>query len=293
MVITLLAWQAAGMAHVVSQPTPPFRAASGAYEVHQIPAAQDNLIWLLVCKRTGAAAIVDGPDADAVLAYAQDQGIAITHVLNTHTHHDHVGVNKGLQSRGLLDKLAVLGPAKAATDVPGITRPVDEGDTIEVGACKARVMRTEGHIVGHICFVFDDVLFSGDTLFTGGCGRVFTGDFSAMHDGLTRLAKLDPALRVCCGHEYTEDNLRFALSVEPENAKLQQRYAKVHEVRATGASVVPALLQEELETNPMLRSDSRELIEHVRSQAPDADLSSQLGVFTTTRKLKDGGAYKR
>ncbi|HEX5656466.1 MAG TPA: hydroxyacylglutathione hydrolase [Polyangiales bacterium] len=281
------------MAHVVSQPTPPFRAASGAYEVHQIPAAQDNLIWLLVCKRTGAAAIVDGPDADAVLAYAQQNGITVTHVLNTHTHFDHIGVNQDLAKRGLLAKLAVLGPAKVARDVPGITLPVDEGDTFEVGAIRARVMRTEGHIAGHVCFVLEDVLFSGDTLFTGGCGRVFTGDFTAMHDGLTRLSKLDPDLRVCCGHEYTEDNLRFAVSVEPENAQLQARYAQVHSTRATGACVVPSLLREELATNPMLRSDSPALIEHVRQQAADVDLSTSLAVFTATRKLKDGGAYKR
>jgi hydroxyacylglutathione hydrolase len=281
------------MAHVVSKPTPPLLAASGAYEVHQIPAAQDNLIWLLVCKHTGAAAIVDGPDAEGVLAYAEQHGITITHVLNTHTHFDHVGVNADLQRRQRLDGLQVLGPAKAAKDVPGLTRPVDEGDTIEVGAIKARVMRTEGHIVGHICFVLDDVLFSGDTLFTGGCGRVFTGDFAAMHDGLTRLSRLDPGLRVCCGHEYTEDNLRFALSLEPHSQPLQDRFASVQEVRATGASVVPSLLSEELTTNPMLRSSSKELIENVRKQAPDADTANELGVFTATRKLKDSGAYKR
>lgn len=281
------------MGHVVSHPTPPFRAASGAYEVHQIPAAQDNLVWLLVCTKTGAAAVVDGPDAEGVLDYAAQRGLTLTHVLNTHTHFDHVGVNQDLARRGLLAKLAVLGPAKAASDVPGLTQPVDEGDSIEVGAIKARVMRTEGHIVGHVCFVLEDVLFSGDTLFTGGCGRVFTGDFAAMHDGLSRLAQLDPGLRVCCGHEYTEDNLRFAVTLEPSSAALQQRYARVREVRKTGASVVPALLREELATNPMLRSDSEELIAHVRAQAPEADLASPLGVFTATRKLKDGGAYKR
>lgn len=281
------------MAHVVSQPTPPFASASGAYEVHQIPAAQDNLIWLLVCKRTGAAAIVDGPDADGVLAYARQHGITITHVLNTHTHFDHVGVNAQLQKLGLLDGLQVLGPAKAAKDVPGLTQPVDEGDTIEVGAIKAKVMRTEGHIVGHVCFVLEDVLFSGDTLFTGGCGRVFTGDFVAMHDGLSRLAQLDSGLRVCCGHEYTEDNLRFASTLEPSSQPLRERYARVRKVRATGASVVPALLGEELATNPMLRSREPELIEHVRQQAPDADLHDALSVFTATRKLKDSGAYKR
>src|SRR5207248_958481 len=150
----------------------------------------------------------------------------------------------------------------------------------------------EGHIEGHICFVFDDVLFCGDTLFTGGCGRVFTGDYRAMHDGLTSLAALDGDARVCCAHEYTEDNLRLALSVEPGNAELQERFAKVQRVRAQGESAVPSTIACERDTNPMLRSDSPELIAHVRAQVPQADLSTALAVFTATRKLKDSGAYK-
>lgn len=280
------------MAHVVSIPTPPFRSSTGAFEVHQIPAAHDNLVWLMVCTRTGAAAIVDGPDAEGVLAYATARGIQVSHVLNTHTHGDHVGLNRDLAARGLLSKLAVVGPAKVARDVPGLTQPVDEGDLIEVGACKGRVMRTEGHIEGHVCFVFDDVVFSGDTLFAGGCGRVFTGDFAAMHDGLTRLAALDGATRVCCAHEYTEDNLRFARSVEPENAALSARYDAVCTLRARGECAVPSTIAEERATNPMLRSSSEALIAHVRAEAPDADLSTPLAVFTATRRLKDRGAYR-
>ncbi|MET0339866.1 MAG: hydroxyacylglutathione hydrolase [Polyangiales bacterium] len=281
------------MPHVVRTPTPPFRAASGSFEVHQIPAAQDNLVWLLVCARTGAAAVVDGPDAEGALRYAEAHGITLTHVLNTHTHFDHIGINQDLQKRGLLASLAVLGPAKVKEQVPGITRPVDEGDTLEVGACRARVMRTEGHIEGHICFVFDDVLFSGDTLFAGGCGRVFTGDFAAMHDGLTRLAALEGDTRVCCAHEYTEDNLRFARSVEPDNEALARRYEAVRALRAEGGCAVPSRISEERATNPMLRSDAPSLIAQVRAQAPDADLTTSLGVFTATRKLKDSGVYKR
>ena len=281
------------MAHVVSAPTPPFASASGSFEVHQIPAAQDNLVWLLVCKRTGAAAVIDGPDAGGVLAYVEQHGIALTHVLNTHTHGDHIGVNRELAQRGLLQRLQVFGPAKVASQVPGITRPVDDGDTIEVGACRARVMRTEGHIEGHICFVFDDVLFSGDHLFAGGCGRVFTGDYRAMHDGLVRLAALEGQTRVCCAHEYTEDNLHFARSVEPDNAELAARYEAVRKIRAAGRSAVPSCIAEERATNPMLRTDSPSLIAQLRVQAKDADLSTPLAIFTATRKLKDSGAYKR
>ncbi|MDB4989502.1 MAG: gloB [Myxococcaceae bacterium] len=280
------------MAHVVSVPTPPFRSRSGAFEVHQIPAAEDNLIWLFVCVQTGAAAIVDGPDAENVLAYAALRGITITHVLNTHTHGDHVGLNRDLSRRGLLTGLEVIGPRKVARDVPGITQPVDDGDTIQVGACTARVLRTEGHIDGHICFLFEDVLFSGDTLFAGGCGRVFSGDYPAMYSGLSRLAALPGDTRICCAHEYTKDNLRFALSVEPGNTALELRYAEVRGIRSHGGSAVPSTLALELATNPMLRWSSAELIANVREQAPSADLSSPLGVFTATRKLKDSGSYK-
>lgn len=281
------------MAHVVSVPTPPFRARSGAFEVHQIPAAEDNLIWLFVCLRTGAAAIVDGPDAEAVLAYADARGINVSHVLNTHTHGDHIGLNRDLLRKGILPGLEVIGPRKVARDVPGITRAVDDGDTVEVGACTGKVLRTEGHIEGHICFLFEDVLFCGDTLFAGGCGRVFTGDYHAMHTGLTRLAALPGDTRVCCAHEYTVDNLRFALSVEPHNAALQQRYKEVCAIRAEGRSAVPSTIALELSTNPMLRTSSPELIAQVRAQAPGVDLSTPLAVFTATRKLKDSGAYKR
>lgn len=279
--------------HVVSIPSPPFRSASGAFEVHQVPAAQDNLIWIMVCKKTGAVAVVDGPDAENALAYCREHGLKLSHVLNTHTHGDHVGINRDLEQRGLLSQLTVIGPAKVRAQVPGITQPADDGDAIEVGACRARVMRTEGHIEGHICFLFEDVLFAGDTLFTGGCGRVFTQDYAAMFQGLSRLRELPGETRVCCAHEYTEDNLRFALSVEPNNQALKERAARVSALRAEGHCVVPSTLAEERATNPMLRWDSPELQREVARQSAGVDLTSPEAIFTATRKLKDSGAYKR
>lgn len=281
------------MRHVVTAPTPPFRSSTGKFEVHQIPAFQDNLVWILVCSQTGAAAVVDGPDAEATLAYAEAHGIKLTHILNTHTHPDHIGINEDLKRRGLLSSLTVYGAAKMASAVPGITQGFSDGDTLTVGACQARVMMTEGHIAGHICFVFDDVLFSGDHLFGGGCGRVFTGDYAAMHDGLERLAKLDPSTRFCCAHEYTQDNLRFAHSVEPGNRDLGARIRDVWQVREGGGSTLPSTIGLERATNPMLRWHSEALVHELQKQAPDADLSSSLAIFTTTRKLKDMGGYKK
>jgi hydroxyacylglutathione hydrolase len=284
---------ASGMQHVVSKPTPPFRSHSGALEVHQIPAAQDNLVWILVCTRTNAAAVVDGPDAEGALAYCAAHGIKLTHVLNTHTHFDHIGVNHDLARRGLLAGLQVIGPAGAKQEVPGITRAVEHGDRFELGAVSGRVLLTEGHIEGHVSFVLDDVVMCGDALFTAGCGRVFTGDHRAMLEGLLRLATLDPITRVCCAHEYTLDGLRFARSVEPENEALQERSREVAALREAGGCAVPSTIGEERATNPFLRSDSEALIAHVRAQAPEADLSTPLGVFTATRKLKDSGRYKQ
>lgn len=283
---------ARGMGHVVSIPHAPFSSASGSCEVHQIPAATDNLVWLLVCKKTGTCAVIDGPDAGGALVYAHQHGLAISMVLNTHTHGDHVGVNRDLAQRGLLAGMQVVGAADARDEVPGITQPVRHGDTVQVGALTGRVIAADGHMRGHICFVFEDVLFSGDTLFTGGCGRVFTGDFVAMQESLARLAALPPETRVCCGHEYTEDNLRFAQSLEPNNTQLRARYAQVKAVRATGACVVPSRLSEELATNPMLRWDSPELLAQLRAQMPNSVLDSQAAVFAATRQLKDSGRYR-
>jgi hydroxyacylglutathione hydrolase len=280
------------MQHVVTSPSAPFRSSTGRFEVHQLPAWRDNFVWLLVCTRTGAAAVIDGPDAEATLAYAKAHGITLTHILNTHTHPDHIGINDDLQRRGLLSDLTVYGAAKTAAAIPGLTCGLSDGDTLEVGACKARVMLTEGHIKGHLCFVFDDVLFSGDHLFAGGCGRVFTGDHAAMHEGLERLAQLDPGTRFCCGHEYTQDQLRFAYSVEPGNAALSARIRETWQVRKQGGSTLPSTIAAERATNPMLRWHSAELLAEVRKQAPGADLSSPLAIFTATRKLKDAGGYQ-
>jgi hydroxyacylglutathione hydrolase len=281
------------MAHVVSQPSPPFRSRSGAFEVHQIPAATDNLVWLLVAREGDITAVVDGPDAGGALAYAAQHDLKPNVVLNTHTHGDHIGLNLDLAKRGLLNGMQVIGPEEARAEVPGLTQAVRHGDSVQLGALRGQVFTANGHIQGHVCFLFEDVLFCGDALFTGGCGRVFTGDYVAMHEGLARLRALDPATRICCAHEYTEDNLKFALSVEPDNRALQERAARVRALRAEGKSAVPGTLGEELATNPMLRWDAPSLIAQVREQSGEPGLSEPLAVFSATRKLKDSGRYKR
>jgi len=280
------------MQHVVTRPTPPFVSRDGRLTVHQVPVWVDNLVWIAVCNETGEAAVVDGPEAGPVLDYCKAHGLRVTTVLNTHTHGDHVGINHDLQRRGLLDGMTVVGPARRAEDVPGLTRAVDDGDLVRVGAVEGRVLLTEGHIDGHVSFVFGDLLFCGDTMFAGGCGRLFDGPPVKMHESLKRLAALSEDTWVCCAHEYTQDNLRFAWSVEPGNAALAERIRRLWALRKDGGCTVPSRIGEERATNPFVRTESAELVASVQAALPDAPLESSLEVFTATRRLKDLGGYK-
>lgn len=281
------------MTHAVTSPPPPFRSRSGHLEVHQIPAAFDNFIWVLVCTRTQEAAVVDGPDAAGLVAYCKRHGIRLRAVLNTHTHPDHIGVNLELSRLGLLEGMRVYGPARRAGEVPGMTDPVDEGDSVRVGDAEGRVMLTEGHIDGHVTYLFDDIMFCGDTLFAGGCGYLFDGPPDKMYRSLSRLRGLSPDTVVCCAHEYTQDNLRFAWTVEPENPALAERIRDVWARRERGEATVPSTVGLELETNPFLRFDSPSLREHVRAAWPDEPLESDASFFAATRALKDRKDYRR
>jgi len=281
------------MKHVVTTPRAPFRTSDGALEVHQLPSWQDNLIWLAVCTATREAAAVDGPEAETVLAYCEAHNIRLTTILNTHTHPDHVGINRDLDKRGLLKDMTVVGYRGRTADIPGLTRGVGEGDEVRVGQAVGRVMLTEGHIDGHISFVFDDVLFCGDTLFAGGCGYLFDGPPAKMYESLSRLGALSADTRVCCAHEYTEDNLKFAWTVEPDNDALRERIIAARALRATGGCTVPSTIGEERATNPFIRTDSPTLRAKVAAAMPNADLSEAAAVFAATRMLKNQGLHKK
>jgi hydroxyacylglutathione hydrolase len=280
------------MTHVVARPTEPFRTASGALTVHQIPAATDNLVWLLVAPG-GDAAAVDGPDAEATLRYCDEHGFRLTTILNTHTHGDHIGINRDLARRGLLEATRVVGSARAAGDVPGIKELVDDGDRVTFAGVSGEVMLTEGHINGHISFVFDGVLFCGDTLFGAGCGYLFDGPPAKMHRSLSRLSALDGATRVCCAHEYTQDNLRFAWSIEPDNAELAARISETWRLRTGGGCSLPSTIDLERRTNPFMRHTSQSLRNRVAQAMSDRTLATSEEIFAATRALKDRKDYKR
>ena len=275
------------MPHVVTRPSAPFLSASGALEIHQVPSAQDNLIWLAVCTQTRETAAVDGQEADAVLQYCRANGIRLTAILNTHTHPDHIGINRALEKKHLLRTMRVVGCESRANEIPGITERVREGSRVQIGDVQGAVLLTEGHIDGHISFVFDNILFCGDTMFSGGCGYLFDGPPSKMYESLHRLAQLPPNTKVCCAHEYTQDNLKFAWMVDRDNADLRKRIQGVWAMRNIGASVVPSTIAEERATNPFLRVSTPEIRWRVKEEFPAIDDNDPVAVFTALREWKD------
>lgn len=249
--------------------------------IDQIPVLSDNYVYLVHEPEAACTAVVDPAEAEPVLNRAEAMGWRITHILNTHHHGDHVGGNLEIKAR---TGCTIIGPRTDAARIPGIDHAVGTGDTVRLGTATAAVLDVPGHTRGHIAYHFaaDDALFCGDTLFSLGCGRMFEGTPPQFWDSLRILRALPDGTRVFCAHEYTESNLRFALSIDPANAALQARGREVERLRAAGLPTVPSILSEEKQANPFLRAD-------------DPDLAARLGlaaaapevVFAEVRGRKD------
>ena len=252
-------------------------------KILQIPMLRDNYAYLLICEKSKQAAILDPSEADPALARIEQEGVALSAILNTHHHRDHTGGNEGILARHKAD---VYGHKSDAERIHGLTHPVDDGDAVRVGESTGKVLFVPGHTTGHVAYLFDNNLFCGDTLFTAGCGRIFEGTPEQMHGSLKKLMQLPDNTKVYCGHEYTESNLRFAMSVEPKNPKLASRFERVQGLRSRGVATVPSTLEEEKQTNPFLRWDSKEIQTSVRAADPHARLDP-VSVFAAVRKMKD------
>jgi hydroxyacylglutathione hydrolase len=237
--------------------------------VERIPTFGDNYTYLLVCEETREAAIVDAPEFEPVVRRVEASGARVTHVLSTHHHPDHSMANPELAERY---GAPVLGHQSDDGRLPGLTQGLEEGDTVSVGRQTARVLFIPAHTRGHIAYVFDEAraVFSGDTLFAGGCGRLFEGTPEMMFDAMRKLGGLPDDTRVFCGHEYTEANLRFAAHVEPDNQAVLEKLERVRKIRARAAAdwhdagpdemTIPSTIGDEHATNPFMRApDAAEL----------------------------------
>jgi len=247
--------------------------------VEPIQAFTDNYIWLL--HDGTSAAVVDPGDPEPVLATLAERQLELRDILVTHHHFDHTG---GLEVLKEATGCCVWGPINSK--ITAVDRRVSEADIVTVLDTDFSILEVPGHTLDHIAYVAEGMAFCGDTLFAGGCGRVFEGTFPMMRRSLSKLRQLPPDTRIYCAHEYTLANLSFAIAADPDNDTLKSRVTRCEALRRKGEPTVPSLLADELATNPFLRWDAPALI---RNLAGLNRLEGQGGdaVFTGLRQWKD------
>lgn len=249
--------------------------------IHLVPCLKDNYAYLLHEPKTQSVAIVDPSESAPVFAALAQHGLKLTHILNTHHHFDHTGGNLELKEK---TGARIVGPKADADRIPGIDHAVGEGDLMALGTVIGRIFDIPAHTRGHIAFWFETekAVFTGDTMFAMGCGRLFEGTPAQMWSSLSKLARLPADTRVYCGHEYTLSNGRFALTLEPNNEALKSRMAEVEQLRNKGQPTIPSTIGLELQTNPFLRPHSAELRKSLQLVSAD-----DVAVFAETRLRKD------
>ncbi|MGL5794195.1 MAG: hydroxyacylglutathione hydrolase [Waterburya sp.] len=254
-------------------------------EIKRLPVLTDNYVFVLFDPQQKVAAVVDPAVAEPVLNYLAEIDAQLIAIFNTHHHFDHVGGNQKLIQS--FPNLCVYGSAADRGRIPYQKVFLNEGDTVQFANRTGQVFFVPGHTRGHIAYYFPPItpedtgeLFCGDTIFAGGCGRLFEGTPAQMVESINKLRQLPDNTRVWCAHEYTLNNLKFALTVDQENADLQTRYQTVKQSRSEGIATVPSLLGIEKQTNPFLRWDTPAL------QAT-ANMTEPARVFGRIRGMKD------
>ena len=248
-----------------------------------IPAFNDNYIWAIVHPDTKQMAVVDPGDAAPVLAFLSEHQLTLTHILITHHHFDHTG---GIKALIKASDALVVGPHNK--QIHGLDYTLSEGDTLDIPGldCHFSIIEVPGHTLDHIAYVSDNELFCGDTLFSGGCGRVFEGTYEQMYHSLKKINMLPDNLSIYCTHEYTLANLKFAASIEPSNKDLQEYTQKVIQLRENNLPSLPSRLSLEQKINPFLRCNEPTVIQAANGNSQQA-LADPIAVFTALRQMKD------
>jgi hydroxyacylglutathione hydrolase len=251
-----------------------------------IPVLKDNYAYLIIDEATNEAGVVDPSEAKPVAEVVKREGVRFTTIINTHHHWDHVNGNTELVQE--FPQLKVYGHKRDRDRTPCITHLIDEGDTVRIGRLEGRFLFIPCHTSGHVALHFpsEKAVFTGDTLFIAGCGRLFEGTAADMHNNMVKLMLLPDNTRVYCGHEYTVKNLQFALTLEPNNPRVQAKLQWAQEMRAKQVPTVPSTVAEEKEINPFVRVNSVELQTNIKKQFPTLTLDPVL-VLEKTRHLKD------
>ena len=249
--------------------------------IEPIKAFNDNYIWLVTTNE--GSIVIDPGEADQTVNFLRENGLALEAILITHHHFDHTG---GIEDMLLFKDVDVYGPVN---NISSINKQLMNGNLINVIGIDFQVIEIPGHTLDHIAFyseTFEEpILFCGDTLFSGGCGRVFEGTFEQMHASILKLKSLPANTKIYAGHEYTQSNLKFALEVEPLNQKLISRYNDVQNLISTGKPTLPSTLELELEVNPFLRCQTNEVQNSVIKKFNTSSHEDE--IFKALRQWKD------
>ena len=232
-------------------------------KIEIISCLKDNYSYLIIDEKNKNACVVDPSEAQPIINYLDKNNIQLTFILNTHHHYDHVGGNSELKKKY---NAKVVGYIYDTKRIPNIDIVVKDGEIWSKNNFKAKIIHIPGHTSGHICFYFykDKIVFTGDTLFSLGCGRIFEGTYSQMFTSLNRLKKLPLDTKVYCGHEYTEQNSKFCLKYDVNNKKLKEKIIKIEKKLFDDLPTIPSTIKDELECNIFLRSDNLESFSKLR-----------------------------
>ena len=228
-----------------------------------IPCLKDNYSYLIIDEESNIACVIDPGEADPIIEYIEDNKIKLKFILNTHHHYDHVGGNQKLKKKY---GARVIGYKGDKDRIPEIDILVNDQETWAHKKFEAKIIHIPGHTLGHICFYFhkDELVFTGDTLFSLGCGRIFEGTYNQMFNSLMKLKELPKNTKVFCGHEYTLQNSKFCIAHDENNENLKSKISDIKIKLKSGISTIPSTIKDELECNIFLRSQNIETFSKLR-----------------------------
>ena len=232
-------------------------------KIQIIPCLQDNYSYLIIDEENNIACVIDPSEADPIIKYLEENNIKLKFILNTHHHYDHVGGNQKLKEKYGASVVGYKGDEKR---IPKIDILLNDQETWIYKNFEAKIIHVPGHTLGHICFYFykEESVFTGDTLFSLGCGRIFEGTYSQMLNSLMKLKELPESTKVYCGHEYTKKNLDFCLTHDANNKNLKTKVHNINIKLKNGLPTIPSTIKDELECNIFLRSNNMETFSKLR-----------------------------
>ena len=232
-------------------------------KIQMIPCLQDNYSYLIIDEESNIACVVDPSEADPIIKYLENTQIKLKFILNTHHHYDHVGGNQKLKEKY---GASVIGYKGDKERIPGIDILINDQENWIHKNFEAKIIHIPGHTLGHICFYFhkDELVFTGDTLFSLGCGKIFEGTYTQMFNSLMKLKKLPANTKVFCGHEYTLQNSKFCITHDENNTNLKNKINDIKIRLKAGLSTIPSTIRDELECNIFLRSNNIETFSKLR-----------------------------